>query len=750
MERFLHAISFALVSALTFLITACGGGGGGGSTPNNFSAKAIQIETVDPKIGYPLMVSMEMSADNDASEVTVSLFAIDKTDDPDTEVRQIPLGTVSIPEVTAGEASYELNVAIPSSVGLPGEYFVAAIIDPVDEFDETQEDDNTASTEMTIDTGSANVLITELNLDRLALLLNTDNYADQVTGSIQVQDYISDIENIYNADAGATITVGVDGLAADESIEVEAFANLRLIRTDNGAEYNLPLYLWNSDEARYMNAYGINPSDLSTTAVEWLPLGEFHPQLVETEGEDVTLNDVERNATQLSFYTPGGFGKVIEYLMRYVAPCTGSCTLTVPTFPTTPPPDLTSGVINDLVIFLSGLPFTTAGDETAAMAVMDFAICVAVRPADPAIIDTETADNEICESISAVLPSLDTSETPTPDLAGYDSLFDTPTSPLSSGDGYDSKGGGSAFSFGPLDYGASSSADYHGYIEEVYGTIPMTVFGGVFNFVDVSVTTQLVPEYDGRPADDETGFTIELRFLNAMIDSLDPGPVSFDSGPAGWQATMSYSVEAPEPAKEKQFFVGPVPMVASASVAGNIGVQYEFVFDEAKFFDNKPYLAIGNSISPFANVEATLSAGVGSALFSAGVEGVLTLLDERLEYFTGTRIDLIEDGYSYTADGNNDKVTEFVIYQEDILSNIFTGPQGAINLFAKYTVPKLVTCSWGFIKGKCIKAKSVKATTNIWRSPALFRFDDILDQNKNVILDVVLIDGKDPQYFTSP
>ena len=50
---------------LVMALTACGGGGGGGggssSTPNNLSAKSISIVTADPKIAYPLQVSVNMT-----------------------------------------------------------------------------------------------------------------------------------------------------------------------------------------------------------------------------------------------------------------------------------------------------------------------------------------------------------------------------------------------------------------------------------------------------------------------------------------------------------------------------------------------------------------------------------------------------------------------------------------------------------------------------------------------------------------
>ena len=70
---------------------------------------------------------------------------------------------------------------------------------------------------------------------------------------------------------------------------------------------------------------------------------------------------------------------------------------------------------------------------------------------------------------------------------------------------------------------------------------------------------------------------------------------------------------------------------------------------------------------------------------------------------------------------------DFEVNQGATLSNVFTGPQGTLYLYAKYSKPKLVTCTWPFgIKGKCLVIKSVEVTKDIWRSPALFKLNDIL------------------------
>ncbi len=714
-----------LITLAMFSLAGCGGGGGGdGSSsgaralPINLTAKSLQVMTPDPRIAYPLKVSAMIAADNPATDVSVSVFAIDKTDDPAAEARQIPLGTQTISKVDVGTHSYELDVNVPSSVETPGQYYIAAVVDPVDEVGETDENDNTTEAETTISgPGSPNILIKDMELDRSSLLIDTAAFKAPTPG------------DVYNADAGGTITVGADGLGVNDTINIEAFAKLRLMRSDTGTSYDVPLYLWDTDAGRYTNAYGVDPTGTTPGSIpqEWLPLGEFTPQLVQRSGDEADLDDVERNSAHINFYFPGRLGSELETQMRYQH----TLQSTYSTDPITPPPDLTAQSIEALRSFLKNLPPNTPGDEGPAMAIMSFAVCVDIRSADPSIVDRDAADNENCSPLTITLPPVATT-TPPPDLGGYtpQAPYTVPSGPLTSGDGYGTKGGGFAFMFGPYDFAATATADNRGYIESVQGGIPITIFGKVFDFMSATVRAQLVPDYNGKPADAETGFTLELRFLNTLLDSFHTGPASSP------QVKLVYAKEAPDPPKETQLFVGPVPVIAGASVGGEIGIEYEFNFDEAP-------LKLGNTVSPLASIEATLYAGVGTPLFSAGVEGVLTLLEEKLEFFVGTTIDVLHDGFSVDP-------AEFAIIQSETLTNLFTGPQGALNLYAKYSVPVIATCKWGFVKVPCPKIKILKATYNIWRSPALFKLDDVLLDNPSLQFDVVVLHDGTPHYFVPP
>jgi hypothetical protein len=347
--------------------------------------------------------------------------------------------------------------------------------------------------------------------------------------------------------------------------------------------------------------------------------------------------------------------------------------------------------------------------------------------------DSIAADNEVCPALDIFLPPLPPG-TPSYNIGSYTPVYNKPSEPLTSGDGFATRNNNKHFAFN-LDFGAGATADNRGYIEEVTAGIPVRLLGNDFDFLRITARAQLVPDYYGKPASEQSGFSFEITFLNQVIDVLPPttGSVSI--------TLVQYSKEKE---KEQQFFVGPVPMIAGASIGGSFGIDYTFGYggDDPGLFGppTYPVISVGTSIGPFANLEAGMFAGVGTKVFSVGVEGVVTLLEEKIVYFIGTEIEVVDDG----SESQN---VEFIITQLQKLSNIFTGPVGKLNLFAKYTVPKVATCKWKFIKVKCIKLGTIKATKNIYTTPALFRREDILFEDPFAELDVVIANGQPPAYF---
>jgi len=720
----------AVLLSTTLLLSSCFHSHSSDGPPNNLTAEAIQIVTPDPRIAYPLKVLVSITARQAADNVSVSLFAIDRSDDPEVEVRQIPLGTETIERVESGAGSYELNVSIPSSVEFPGPYYIATVVDPIEQIVEFDEEDNTSTTEVDLAAANApNILLANVALDRAALIINTDEYLGQVGAG-----------NVYNADAGGTITVGAEGLGVGETVDIEAFASLHIIRTDNGTSHDVPLYLWNTAQQRYINAYGIDPDTSIQGEVEWLPMGTFTPQLARIIGEEAELDDVTHHSEHMDFYFPGRLGFELEQALRY-PPCIGVCGPPPTGLPTVPPPDLPQSAIDDLRAFLVGLPFSgVRGDESVSLAALDFTVCIKIRSTDPMVSDSIAADNEACPAIDIFLPPLPPG-TPSYDIGVYVPQRNTPSESQASGDGFITKNNNKHFAF-KIDFGAGATADNRGYIEEVTAGIPVEIFGAGFDFMRITGRAQLVPDYFGKPASEQSGFSYEIRFLNQVIDSLSPTTLSV--------SIATEPLYSKEVKKEKKFFIGPVPMIAGGSIGGSFGIEYTFGYgdDAPSLFgagaSANPVISLGSSIGPSASLEAGMFAGVGTEVFTVGVEGVVALLEEKIVYFIGTEIEVIDDGFSnVTGD------VEFIIAQLQKLSNIFTGPVGSLNLFAKYTVPKVATCKWKFIKVKCIRLGTIKVTKSLYTTPALFRREDILFEDPFAELDVVIVNGKPPAYFVA-
>ncbi|MBI1422197.1 MAG: hypothetical protein GC149_01940 [Gammaproteobacteria bacterium] len=708
------------------VLAACGGGSGDPAPTKNFTSTDISVLTSKPEIGYPLDVSVDFNSNESADNVSVSLYAVEKDPAPGTTAKQYPLGSQTLAHVTAGTNTLQMKVNIPSNVDLPGQYYLTAMIDPAGVFRETDKDDNTASTEITIAPSTGpNIKLVKLELDRSAMLVNTDSYTQQVDGTAG---------NVYNSDAGGTITVAADGLDPNQTLAIDSFAKLRIHRTDTNTTYDLPLYLWNTALDRYINAYGVDPSGSTTTNVEWLPLGTFNPQLAGTDLNNASVDDTDRDSAHIEFYLPGKLGQILETAARHYP------TVLSPG-PTVPPPDLTATVISQLTSFLSGLPYgATAYDESAAMAVLDFSICVDIRPSDSAIVDQDPSDNESCAPIAVSLPPLPTgtSNALPPSLPPVftPALGSTAhrVTPVPNSHGNPTKGGNSMFGFA-LDFGSTVTADNHGYVEEEHGYIPVTILGIKVDFLKIDVRAQLIPnDFVGKPAGENSDFTIQVRHVGQLLASVAKVPsnvqVSID--------VASISKEYPKPPKEAIFMVGPIPLSLGASVSGNFGLDYQpLVFTS----DDVDGYALGLSGGPYANLEARAYAAIGSDVggFAAGVEGILSLLDERIEFFNGVDITLI----------SKSSPAEFIIRQGPKITNIFTGPQGFINLYAKYTVPTIKQCKVGVFKIPCPGFKTIKATKNLLKSKALFKKSDVLYENNSLNLDVVIPTNDDPIYYSN-
>lgn len=534
---------------------------------NNLAASVLQVATAQPRIGYPLEVVTFLQATETTSDVSVSYYAQNGEDVAQQleQVRQFYLGTVTFPSVQPSITEYRAQLNIPTSVTPPGNYVILASIDPSNLVRETNEDDNLAEIATTFTpVQDPNLAMRKIVLDYESILLDAD--VDDVPGT-QTQD-------VQNADLGATLTIGLEGTLAPVPIEV--FVRLRITRTDlppGQDTYDVPLYLWDSDAQKYIDAYGINGP------VEWLRLGSIDPQRVTESETDVDVKETGAYSGHLDVYLPGKLAEVMITILEH---------LVAGPPPTVPPPDLRLQDIFALQAFFAG----------ASQSHLQFSIVADVRAVDSQFQDTNPADNSAAQTVFLILP-------------GQESM--APDRPLAFQQGCEERWGSDKFGVG-FGFDSFASVDGRGAIAEVEGGLAIEVFGSTFDFMHLDARAQVVPAVDpAATAGQTSGFFLDLEFASITVYSFQKE--------LGYTFDGSFSISK-EKSFSKQFFVGPVPVSTTGGVAGELGYQLTA---------NLQPTSLACRTGPYATLEATIEAGVGILGLRAGAGGGLTLIDERFE-----------------------------------------------------------------------------------------------------------------------
>ena len=544
---------------------------------NNLQAGAVTIATTNPRVGYPLEVVTAIQSLEHTSDVSVSYYAQNAADVAQQleQPRQFLLGTMTFPVVQPSITEYRARLTVPSNVTPPGDWVILAAIDPSDLIRETDEKDNLAEVATTLQPmQDPNVAQRDLVLDQQSILLDPDD--DDVPGA-QAQD-------VQNADLGATVTVGLEGTLVP--VALEAFVRLRITRTDlppGQDTHDLPLYLWDSDAQRYLDAYGIQGP------VEWLPIGTVSPQVATESATAVDVKDTAAWSAHLDVYLPGRLSQVMISILEHL----------VSSPPTIPPPDLRLEDILALEAFFAG----------AMQSAVQFSIVVDVRARDPQFADANAADNTLVRPIWLVLP-------------GHEST--APDRPLAFQQGIEQRWGSDKFGAG-FAFDSFASLDGRGAIAEVTGGITVEVFGNAFDFMGFDARAQVVPAIDPAATPSEhSGFFLDLEFASLTVYS--------------YQRELGYSFDgtfsiSKEKSFSKTFFVGPVPVTTSGGVTGEVGYQLTA---------NLQPTELTSRTGPYASLEATIEASVGIPGLRAGAGGGLVLIEERFEGGVQTGLTVVQ------------------------------------------------------------------------------------------------------------
>jgi hypothetical protein len=456
-----------------------------------------------------------------------------------------------------------------------------------------------------------------------------------------------------------------------------------------------------------MNAYGVDPEIGNTGVAEWLPIGPVGEMLVAggRGQENVPVTEFDQRSAHIDFYFPGKLAEELETALRKLNVLFG---------PVEPPPDLSVADIQALRDFLFGVE----------PEFLSTALCVAIRPVDSSITEESTEDNELCSPLALVLPKLPPNP-PVPDPPPVPPLYSTPASPVFFDQLFQTNWGGRAFGFG-VNFSASTSADDRGVIVNAQGALPVQAFGRNFDFFGVEGRAQVLPlsERDDPPAGQNPGFSLELshlgvRFYYRSLASGSLGPL---------QIFVSKEIAS----VERTLVIGPVPVKLEAGVAGNIGAEYAIAFGAAA----------GNGLelttAPYTNLEAEASASATAIIADVGVEGSLTLVEEKFEIVSSATVNVYDDRHS-------DGTSEIVIVPRLRAINEITGPNGAINAFVSVEVPTVRRCSWGFIRGVCPGLATVKYPYNLESWEGFIKRDTLLDEE--TLIDVITFPDGSTAYY---
>jgi hypothetical protein len=507
---------------------------------------------------------------------------------------------------------------------------------------------------------------------------------------------------VVNSDAGGTVSFGMQG--SDSAIEVEAFAYMRLTRSDTSATHDVPLYLWNSTLERYMNAYGIDPATGLTGAEEWLSIGLIQPQLIEGAGNQ-TYNDVERVSAHLDFYFPGQLSKEIETVLR-----DDDGFVTYP-FATFPPPDLSISDISSLRSYLVGVRELMLSSE----------LCVKIRPTDLGVVENNTSDNETCTSLAFVIPPLP-EPPPPPVVAAYVPQWSNPTNAFYAGDFLSTGWQGDYFGY-EVSFGGNTTADEYGLKVYGFGQLPVNIFGSTFNFIDTSFTARVVPDVVYTPQTIAPGFLLDLYFLDQLIYAPRLG---YGNYPIAGMSTSKQKT------KEKKFVVYGIVITVAGGGMGTLGVEVNIDFSPT---------GLQLIAAPFIRLEAIASANANAFLAEIGAEAAMTLVEERIEIGLGSSVIVFNDGKDIVG------VSEVAYRPGLTINNVLKGADGNVKAYVGVFYPTMVRCSWGiFGEGYCPGTDSIRYYKELANWSGWRKTDPLLDYTQ--LIDVITLQDRSVYYVT--
>jgi len=242
-----------LTTALAGL-TACSGSGGGTgdvAAVGNLHVRSLEILSPDPTSAHELDLMTTVDSVKDTENVSISYYVINKAemDGGKEEPLQFLVDTDVIPLVKAGTTSHHVTIVIPKEVEPRGEYYLTTKIDPLDQIEETNEDDNVPPEEQPDivinvnrdNTNTPDFTVESVELDDVAMLLQMFRAKKPVRG----------LKDVPEHHGGLTVVCQVSGANSYKAVSLKVDVEVP------GLGFK-PLSIWDENKNLYVTTYYTN------------------------------------------------------------------------------------------------------------------------------------------------------------------------------------------------------------------------------------------------------------------------------------------------------------------------------------------------------------------------------------------------------------------------------------------------------------------------------------------------------------
>ena len=211
-------------------------------------------------------------------------------------------------------------------------------------------------------------------------------------------------------------------------------------------------------------------------------------------------------------------------------------------------------------------------------------------------------------------------------------------------------------------FDASSSLKGSGARADVSGSVPVTIFGHTFDFMEIDSNAHVNPVIIT-----DSSYSLNVEFVNSTIYTK--------AGSNGFEWSKDWSIHK-EKGFSETFMVAIVPVKVSAGAEGTLGFEIEVAIESEFNADAGPYVDVG----------AYASASINLVVAEGGIRGDLSLTDMTFTGNADATLSLNEDASVLTG-----TLSENIGYDLE-------GPSGRLYIYVKY--PK-ICYKWGFIPYPC-------------------------------------------------